>query len=575
MANLFSPEDGMGPRDCYGRRHAALPCLSIDRVMENRLFVSTAPLLKIPRELLLEIVQAIDSKSLSALALVNSDCRQFARLRQFAHVTFNHYPSSKALIQSLDGERKRREIDPLNPVAQGRAQGTIGPCIQSITVHMFDNWIDCSVEDQLIINCDSFFEYTSIIEKIVNDGTTLPHLDLVVWRDVFSPRKYCYLSKSPIRYLHLIDPIIEDFDISPWNNPCDWKLQALTVIQPVVPYTWRNDISLFGRRILWDCAPTLQHLTWVGGRSFKLANELGEPPCFKMLRYLQVLSLDLPTTRCWNILLTAPLVGLCLRYSEGSILHQALEECGYIRTLETFVWNGSLHSPCHLSFLSVNNHILRFALDHPSSADILENRLLPMFGTHFKNLRSLSLIWPQDLKVLSESALSMISQIRSLEQLHLTVGNVEGWRYSRNWRVDHNAIRHHLKPLSHLQKIAFSGDEYPRMRGELEHEPNADYWSTADALSGEEIIGADDEQMLSFWEEIHKCTCLREAGVYAEVFPKMTWIFLGQLPMRVVSGGGRKTVIPLTENRDNCATLLKRMFGWVGRWPVGRDLIPE
>jgi hypothetical protein len=50
--------------------------------------------------------------------------------------------------------------------------------------------------------------------------------------------------------------------------------------------------------------------------------------------------------------------------------------------------------------------------------------------------------------------------------------------------------------------------------------------------------------------------------------PKLEWIFLGQYPMAVVRGAAGEDkewhVALLCDERDDCSTLLGRMFGWEG-----------
>lgn len=64
------------------------------------------------------------------------------------------------------------------------------------------------------------------------------------------------------------------------------------------------------------------------------------------------------------------------------------------------------------------------------------------------------------------------------------------------------------------------------------------------------------------WERGHRQRMLDEAKKYIDVMPKLQWLYFGQIPMGVVSDQrGPKTVRPLFEERDDCYTLLKRMFG--------------
>ena len=93
--SLFNHEDDSGS-DVI----PPLP-LAFDRVNEGRAPSSGSPLFKLPFEILDVIFQNIDSSTLPNLALVNRDCRQLARSRQFASVCLNYSNSTRDLIDLL------------------------------------------------------------------------------------------------------------------------------------------------------------------------------------------------------------------------------------------------------------------------------------------------------------------------------------------------------------------------------------------------------------------------------------------------------------------------------------------
>jgi len=69
------------------------------------------------------------------------------------------------------------------------------------------------------------------------------------------------------------------------------------------------------------------------------------------------------------------------------------------------------------------------------------------------------------------------------------------------------------------------------------------------------------------WEKVHRKRVLAEAEKYVREMPRLEWLYFGQIPMGVVESNpdssevGRKVAVPLFEKRDDCYTLLNRMFG--------------
>jgi hypothetical protein len=89
ILGLFMPMLS-GGKDEYGKDVVPPLPLWVDRVMENRPLKSTAPLLRLPYEVLGNILSNVDPDSLGDLALVNRDCRQLARSRQFSSICFDY-----------------------------------------------------------------------------------------------------------------------------------------------------------------------------------------------------------------------------------------------------------------------------------------------------------------------------------------------------------------------------------------------------------------------------------------------------------------------------------------------------
>lgn len=90
-----------GSKDDYGKEHVPPLPLSLDRVNEGRSSQSNNLLFKLPLEILGEILQNVDSASLADLALVNHDCRQWARSRQFASIKLDYGEESFDMLSLL------------------------------------------------------------------------------------------------------------------------------------------------------------------------------------------------------------------------------------------------------------------------------------------------------------------------------------------------------------------------------------------------------------------------------------------------------------------------------------------
>src|SRR4051812_1186865 len=86
-----------GGRDEYGQEIVPPAPLAFDRVNEGRAPKSNCPLLKLPLEVLGYISGYVPRDSLAAFALVNTDCRQLARSRQFASVLLDYSDASLGL----------------------------------------------------------------------------------------------------------------------------------------------------------------------------------------------------------------------------------------------------------------------------------------------------------------------------------------------------------------------------------------------------------------------------------------------------------------------------------------------
>ena len=123
-------------------------------------------------------------------------------------------------------------------------------------------------------------------------------------------------------------------------------------------------------------------------------------------------------------------------------------------------------------------------------------------------------------------------------------------------------MREYLKELRDLKKLAFSRDTYEGRWGFEEA-----YYSDRDPISEEipeDLQGPDNVwKSKQIWERQHSQRILAEADDYIRVLPGLEWVYFGKIPMGVIdaeNGQGRQAVV-LSEDRDDCYTLLERSFG--------------
>ena len=273
-------------------------------------------------------------------------------------------------------------------------------------------------------------------------------------------------------------------------------------------------------------------------------------------------------------------------------MDQYLAQYGPLPSLETLVWQifGNQTSES-LGFLGKNPQIQKLDLPYAAEADFLDQSLLPLLSKSFGSLRSLRLAW-QDPHI-STRALESISSITSLQQLCLSAGEQFGWR--TNWRINHKELRKYLAKLPHLKKLALRRDSYPERTpdpddegDEASNEIAVDHYYDSNHAPQDEIESllqstvmrslhtnaGDGEYMHNAQialrrvnELVHRRRMLLEAGKYAKTLKKLEWIYIGQLPMVVTEslwGGGHaisRRAMALTDERDSCYSLLKRIFG--------------
>jgi hypothetical protein len=577
-------------KDDFGKVVVPPLPLLLDRVNEGKMLRSTAPFFRAPPEVLAEIIQYLDPKSLASFALVNSDSRQLARSRQFASVLLDYSDSKNSLIKKLLDEACERATSPNSTTSQP----SIGACIRRITVATEPGWVsyrhnidlgrepDPVDEDSALIRererislASRFFfeEYLHDLMSIFGDPHILPHLELLDWEDKIPlPRQFFdSLACSSIKHLKLYRILLDEgFKVEPPNKLATggWPLQTLHLEVHWNVFLEREggSVSPFCASILRLCAPTLSSLVWANaiyrGRH-SLTADSEDQLQFPRLRRLQLGNIQFSDAESLNLLLGANLVSLTADTERNPIHSQCFQSRGIIRTLETFVWE-TFHIPADhsLDFLKSNSQLKKLSLPHEAPPSLLETGVLHLLRSSFRNLTSLCLVW-EGVEI-PNSALEMISSLKTLQQIHLSTGCQIGWKH--DWQIDHESIRKYLASLPDLRKVALSRDSY---KSDLEAIQVSHYYEVKFVNIIEVVLneGEDidsEESVCAVWERLHREQILDEATEYVDTLPKLEWLYMGQIPMSVMKSGeegGLRYPVALSEERDSCWTLLRRMFG--------------
>lgn len=257
-----------GGKDEYGKDVVPPLPLSFDRVNEAQPPASTAPLFRLPVEIIGEVLQYVPQASLARVALVNRDFRQLARSRQFASIQLDYSDISLDLVETLLAEGRDRAAN--GGTLQHRS---IGSCVRRITVATNPGWISHrhGVELRTINDLDedeqhkrmmnaskAFFDgYMSRLQSLL---PTLPHLELLDWEDKIAlPRSFFNsIAGSHIQHLKLFRVCVKDeFQLRLPNENGAWPLRTLHL--ELLPSIERSrDVSTLPlcASILRLCAPT-------------------------------------------------------------------------------------------------------------------------------------------------------------------------------------------------------------------------------------------------------------------------------------------------------------------------------
>ena len=558
-----------GTKDDFGKE-VVPPCpLLFDRVSEGREFVSKSNLLRFPLEVLALVIEKVPVASLPSLALVNTDCRQLARSRQFPSLRFDYSDTTLAIVQKLQEEAAERSNH--HGLTQKPA---LGPCIRRLIVATHPGWLnyrhdielsqsynalsEIEKSNRLTVAGRAFGSYISSIQSLLRNRIVMPHLELLHWEDkiLLQPSFYDALADSNVQHLKLNRvPVSKAFAVNPPRSQSSgsWPLRSLHL--EIIP-DMRNhdiDVSLLCTSILHVCAPSLQSLTWASCYPrFFHTDGIKPSPCFPSLRHLRLQFLKLADDCLLRMLVHDELNSLDVDTQGSSACSQFFDRRGWIPALKILVWH-SAHLPesQSLTFLRANPQIAKLSIPLAASPTLLGDKLLPLLTEAFTNLTSLSLVWEE--REIPSQAIERISRITTLEQLHLSAGDQYGWRH--DWLIDHDIMRKYIPNLPMLEKLAFSRDSYSNGFTTDCERYYVDGWrSFQDALNA--------NHTKEIFEKDHREWILHEVDSYVAEMSQLKWLYFGQIPMTVEHCGEKKRNFakPLTTQRDECWTLLQNMF---------------
>jgi hypothetical protein len=642
-------------KDDYGKQAEVFKPLSIERLMEGRPLKSRASIFSLPVELIGEIVKHIPPQSLSNFALVNSDCRQLARSRQFSDVRFDYSDNTLGMLRTLISESVSRLRD-------GKTKSpSLGACIRRVTITTNSAWITARSgldlgnlnemnleEGQVALKKASeqyFNSYIPMVAAVLEN--TLPHLESIQWLDTPPVQKDIIqrLAKSGIRHLKLERvKFREPFALETKGKL--WPLQSLSLcVGPRIGDYFST--APFCNSILRLSSSSLEHLSWsnlsvkADGQTF--GSNRVDSPSFLSLRELRIQSVKfvddsmlqamLPETNCKIHTL---FLGSCF----NDVTVNFIANRGKIESLKSLgLQCGDTALKRILEFIAANSQLsqLYFPLSLPVS--FINAHLVPLLSKSFTRLTSLSLIW-EGTEIDSE-AINVISNIDSLEQLHLSAGCQFGWKHE--WLINHDEMVQDLDRLPNLRRLAFSRDTYAvgidfmeveryyidyvldedvthfnaflqidddepviddagdgEHNGEDNHgsndegghsgneqegtnssdeedsgheaqnvdtdEQESESNSSDDDTEGDETPGHGQSFRVRKWEKEHQGRMLSHGDLYFAQFPKLEWLYIGQIPMVANSVPDCKTLrkagLAGKGGRDDCYTFITKTFGW-------------
>ncbi|KAI1162171.1 hypothetical protein F5B18DRAFT_409018 [Nemania serpens] len=547
-----------------------LPPLSLDRVIEGRHIASPSSILfTIPPEILHLIIGYVASNEshLASLALVNSTCRQLARSCQFNNIHLDYGSTSLEILAVLQKEAIQR----YRSSARMTVSPSLGACVRQLKVDAKEFWP--RLQSQLPLGFQSGAERDDVqAERVrgvlaVMSGylcnlywptallviPTLPHLQSLCMSDwTLEDDLLDCLIELPIKNLELSGEFPRTPNMRASRHLC--PLETLETLR--IKTSWefylafkdtRLDPSGFYKPLLASCCSNLRRLE-ISHRQLDLFEEhdtVKEMPLSFYMEFPKLKALHIEgrtvDTRVLSCLVREGLTSLSIPYNDTS---QFLSELGQIRTLDTILldcFEASGSTP--IRFIETNTQIRSLAISW--TVDAFLGRVIQSLH-HHGSLKSLSLQWKET--DIPEASLEKLSHLSSIEMLHLSAGQPDGWPH--DWFVDHNKLRIYVGCLSHLRRLIITRDTYP--------------------LQSDEVNLLDPERYYdrripgSLLWDTHKTRMLEHAFTYVQTLPMLEYLHIGQVIFTVEENNGvREPVVAGSAwyGEEEEYSVLKEEFG--------------
>ncbi|KPI39958.1 uncharacterized protein AB675_11254 [Cyphellophora attinorum] len=511
----------------------------------------------LPLEILTMVIDFLPIEVLEVLASVSRDCYILARTRLFEKLDLGSHPAGLDILGYLHKQtfESRSRMNTLY----------LGNCVRRLTVSTLSRrW-----SLHTVINV-----YLPKVLNVIQYG--LPNLDSLKWSQpvTLTASAWQILLESPIRRLKLYNILINasTFDQLRGLPPAAGRsLEELHIGWDVEPKRGVLFCYNCAIELLIRCAPKLTTLVWHGS-SYSPARYGGElrkagplTPMFN-LRSLALNGVYIQTPEDIAALMgptkTSKLAHLSLNQVNEAVIRR-LRLLGRLPMLQSFVWGqDSYTAPLCVDFLSQNPQIEFLSLKYcPKS--LIDDVVLPLLATDFRRLRSLELRYDRydnSSSTLSDAALTRISQLISLTQLHVEIGPPTPTYGLATWMLDHDKIRACVEQLPKLKTLALSGDTYdPHNTGLRFVQENYYYRSFTHGTNGWE----SHDRSPSF-ESTHLERMLKQGNEYVSIRnqsgPKLDFVYCGQIPMRVETGSAGCSAVPATNGRDSLTQFLRKTF---------------
>ncbi|EPE28332.1 hypothetical protein GLAREA_09452 [Glarea lozoyensis ATCC 20868] len=545
---------------------SGLPCLPPhprpsypDEVMDGRTLTSNARLLKLPQEVLTQIIGDIDTfADLRKFALSSKDCCQVARSRLFCGVYPKCNRARYKLTSLMSQEAKLRKDHQPYP--------SIGPCVRHIKFRVDENmnWLWLCPKNQQgwrsdsgsILIQDRVEGFPETISHLMLSPTLrtigLSYLHYIIRRELLPTEKRLRPSKIKLQ--------LQNLYIS--NCSFTYKRRVRGKDEPKPHNLASNYLEPIVKQLIDAASPKLETFYW--DMSISARNTYGteharcslvekEPrPNFEQLRRL-FLKVAFEDDGTWECLLDSPgLRDLGVHvFLNDDIWAKSLEKAGRMEKLRSFEWsskkdylytgNQAPRPGIPVDFLKSNDQITRLSLVAEKSMvanvnDVLGLDVLPLLAQSFRNLTSLR-IWC-DGWTMPLDHLQYISQLKQLEKLSLGVD-----RRAQYWFICHPEILFSLRPLRYLKAIAFHRDIYPRLSEDYDPASNPyRHFVSPYSYYDDKMVNQNPEPLVwdssitrqevanhqSLWWDIHRQRMKSYADEYLEALPVLQWMYLGQ-----------------------------------------------